>query len=127
MIVCFSGLHKSNSYNLIIYEVLLDIFDNSGEVSRPLPGRITGDLGFDERPAGLWERPRGNWMNSGALECLWGELSLNLCMVDAYLCKPRENAADHTVAADAHKRKRTFCICSHTRKKPTTGHRVAAM
>jgi len=48
-------------------------------------------------------------------------------MVGAQLCKPRENALDNTIAADAHKWKCIFCFWSDARKKPAAHHRPASM
>ena len=45
----------------------------------------------------------------------------------AQLGKPRENAVDNAIAADAHKWECTFSVCPHTRKKPPTCHGAASM
>jgi hypothetical protein len=45
-----------------------------------------------------------------SLKLLGGQASLYLWRGDAQLRKPRENTADNTVAPDAHKGKRIFCV-----------------
>jgi len=53
--------------------------------------------------------------------------SLNLRMVGGQLGEPQENAADNTIAADAHERKSIFSCCPHAGKQPAAQHRTATM